>query len=93
MADPKYAAYVCTGCGIGERIDAAQTANIAQKEGKIALVRRHEFLCNADGVALIRSDIDKEGVTHVAIAACSRACSRSGRSAMPPPATTLPDLA
>ena len=71
MADPKYAAYVCTGCGIGERIDAAQTAKIAEKEGKIALVRQHEFLCNADGVGLIRKDID-EGVTHVAIAACSR---------------------
>ena len=72
MADPKYAAYVCKGCGIGERIDADQSAKIAEKEGKIALVRQHEFLCNAEGVALIRSDIEKEGVTHVAIAACSR---------------------
>ena len=71
MADPKYAAYVCTGCGIGERINAAQTAKIAEKEGKIALVRQHPFLCSSDGVALIRKDID-EGATHVAIAACSR---------------------
>ncbi|MBI3370291.1 MAG: hydrogenase iron-sulfur subunit [Betaproteobacteria bacterium] len=71
MADLKYAAYVCSGCGIGERIDAAQTAKIAEKEGKIALVRQHPFLCSSDGVALIRKDIG-EGATHVAIAACSR---------------------
>ena len=72
MAEPKFAAYLCKGCGIGERIDAARTAKIAEKEGKIALVRQHEFLCNAEGVALIGSDIEQQGVTHVAIAACSR---------------------
>ena len=32
----------------------------------------HDFLCNADGVQMIRDDIDNEGVTHVMIAACSR---------------------
>ena len=36
------------------------------------LVREHEFLCNAAGVQMIRDDIEKEGVTHVMIAACSR---------------------
>ncbi|PJA58158.1 MAG: heterodisulfide reductase [Rhodocyclales bacterium CG_4_9_14_3_um_filter_68_10] len=72
MADMKTAAYVCSGCGIGDRIDAKQLERIAQKEGKMQLVRGHEFLCSAEGVALIREDIAKEGVTHVAIAACSR---------------------
>ncbi len=45
---------------------------IAQKEGKMELVREHDFLCNADGVQTIRDDIEKEGVTHICIAACSR---------------------
>ena len=72
MADMKVAAYICKGCGIGERLDTAQLAMIAQKEGKAQVVREHEFLCNASGVEMIRNDIANEGVNHVVIAACSR---------------------
>src|SRR3990172_11791577 len=72
MADMKTAAYICKGCGIGERVNAAQMAGIAAKEGKMHLVREHEFLCNAAGVQMIRDDLAKEAVTHVMIAACSR---------------------
>ena len=72
MSETKTAAYVCTGCGIGDKLDAAQLAKVAKREGKMALVREHEFLCSEDGVATIRRDIDGEGVTHVMIAACSR---------------------
>ncbi|MEW6330874.1 MAG: hydrogenase iron-sulfur subunit [Pseudomonadota bacterium] len=72
MADTKIGAYICKGCGIGERLDTAQLAMIAQKEGKAQVVREHEFLCNQSGVELIRNDIANEGVNHVVIAACSR---------------------
>ncbi|MFN7088083.1 MAG: FAD-dependent oxidoreductase [Burkholderiales bacterium] len=72
MSEMKSAAYICKGCGIGERIATAQTAKIAAKEGKMNLVREHEFLCSPAGVQTIRDDIEKEGVTHVMIAACSR---------------------
>ena len=72
MTGMKTAAYLCKGCGIGERISATQMAGIATKEGKMNLVREHDFLCNAAGVQLIRDDIEKEAVTHVMIAACSR---------------------
>ena len=72
MADQKMAAYICKGCGLGERLDTASMAKIATKEGKVAIAREHEFLCNADGVKLIQNDIDNEGVTHIVIAACSR---------------------
>ena len=68
----KTAAYLCTGCGIGDALDFGQLAKIAQKEGKMEVVRHHEFLCSTDGVQVIRDDIEKEGVTHVMIAACSR---------------------
>jgi quinone-modifying oxidoreductase subunit QmoB len=72
MADMKIGAYICKGCGLGERLNTQQLANVAQKEGKAQLVREHEFLCNGQGVAMIKDDIAKEGVTHVVIAACSR---------------------
>jgi quinone-modifying oxidoreductase subunit QmoB len=72
MADMKIGAYICKGCGIGERLNTAQLVNIAQKEGKANVAREHEFLCNASGVDMIKQDIEKEGVNHVVIAACSR---------------------
>jgi len=72
MSEMKTAAYVCQGCGIGERLDTAQLAKVATREGKMALVREHAFLCNAEGVQMIRDDIEKEGVNHIMIAACSR---------------------
>ena len=72
MSEMKTAAYVCRGCGIGERLNTKQMGMVAQKEGKMHMVREHDFLCDASGVQLIRDDIDKEAVTHVMIAACSR---------------------
>ena len=42
---------------LGERIDAAQTVKIAEKEGKIALVRQHAFLCSSAGVQVIRDEV------------------------------------
>ncbi len=72
MADMKIGAYICKGCGIGERLNTAQLVAIAQKEGKAAVAREHEFLCNANGVDMIKADIENEGVNHVVIAACSR---------------------
>ncbi len=72
MADMKTAAYLCSGCGIGERLDMKQIETIARKEGKMQQVKSHAFLCSAEGVALIREDIESGGVTHAMIAACSR---------------------
>jgi quinone-modifying oxidoreductase, subunit QmoB len=72
MADNKFAAYICSGCGIGDKLDIAAMEKIATKEGKMALVKSHPFLCNNEGVQMIRDDIANEGVTHVCIAACSR---------------------
>ncbi len=72
MADMKIGAYICKGCGIGERLNTAQLVNIATKEGKANIAREHEFLCNASGVDMIKQDIEKEGVNHIVIAACSR---------------------
>ena len=56
MADEiKVGAYICKGCGLGERLDCGQLTTIAEREGKANLVREHDFLCNAEGVAMIRT--------------------------------------
>ncbi|NNF96244.1 MAG: heterodisulfide reductase, partial [Halobacteria archaeon] len=73
MADEiKIGAYICQVCGIGDRLDTAQLAQVAQRDAKANIVKEHEFLCSADGVKTIQDDIDNEGVNRVAICACSR---------------------
>jgi len=72
VADNKFAAYLCAGCGLGDTLDIGALEKIAKKEGKMQVVKRHDFLCSAAGVQTIRDDIEQEGVSHVMIAACSR---------------------
>ena len=73
MADEKkIGAYLCKGCGLGERLDINALKVVAEREGKAALVREHDFLCGETGVAMIQSDIDTQGVNRIAIGACSR---------------------
>jgi quinone-modifying oxidoreductase subunit QmoB len=72
MSENKFAAYICSGCGIGDVLDVPALEKIAQKEGKMAVVKSHPFLCNEEGVQMIRDDIEKDGVTHLCIAGCSR---------------------
>ncbi|KPJ90621.1 MAG: heterodisulfide reductase [Gammaproteobacteria bacterium SG8_11] len=73
MADEKkIGAYICKGCGLGERLEGAQLKMIAEREAKANIVKEHDFLCSEDGVAMIQKDIDTEGVNRVAICACSR---------------------
>ncbi len=73
MADEiKIGAYVCKGCGLGERLNTGQLATTATRDGKAKFARSHDFLCSADGVAMIQKDIDSGETNHVVIAACSR---------------------
>ena len=72
MADNKFAAYLCAGCGLGDTLDMGALEKIAKKEGKMQLVKRHDFLCSTAGIQMIRDDIEQEGVSHVMLAACSR---------------------
>ncbi len=73
MADEmKIGAYICKGCGIGDRLDAGQLETTATRDGKAAICQQSDFLCSEAGVKMIQDDIDNEGVNHVVIAACSR---------------------
>jgi quinone-modifying oxidoreductase subunit QmoB len=68
----KIGAYVCKGCGLGERLDCDELATVAQRDGKAQVVQQHDFLCSSEGVKMIQNDIDNEGVNRVVIGACSR---------------------
>ena len=73
MADEKkIGAYMCKGCGLGDRLDFDNIKMIAEREGKANLVKEHDFLCSADGVKMIQDDIDSGEANRVVIAACSR---------------------
>ena len=73
MADEKkVGVYICKGCGIEDRLDCGQLETTASRDGKAHVVKQHDFLCNADGVKMIRDDIANDGVTHVGVVACSR---------------------
>ncbi|MDO9602914.1 MAG: hydrogenase iron-sulfur subunit [Rhodocyclaceae bacterium] len=68
----KFAAYICSGCGPGDVLNVAGLEKVAKTEGKMAVIKTHPFLCNAEGVKMIQDDIANDGVTHLCIAACSR---------------------
>lgn len=65
-------AYICKGCGIGDRLDCGQLEQTATRDGKAKYAKSHDFLCSAEGVAMIQADIDAGDTNHVIIGACSR---------------------
>ena len=69
--DKKLGVYVCSGCSIGDVVDAEQLVTLANKEAKPAVCRSHSFLCGAEGLAGIRGDLASGAVNAVVIAACS----------------------
>jgi quinone-modifying oxidoreductase subunit QmoB len=69
--EQKLAAYICTGCGIGDAIDIEQLSKVAAKDCKVPICRSHPNLCGPEGAELIKADMANEGVNTVVIAACS----------------------
>ena len=67
----KLGVYICSGCGIGEALDVDALSNVGTSDGKAAICKSHDCLCGDEGAALIKNDIDNEGVNGVVIAACS----------------------
>ncbi len=65
-------AYICKGCGIGDRLDCGQLEQTATRDGKAKFAKSHDFLCSAEGVAMIQADIDSGETSHVILGACSR---------------------
>ena len=67
--DKKYGVYICTGCGIGDALDAQALCGVAEEKGLPA--KTHAFLCSKDGVELLKKDI-AAGTNTLVIGACSR---------------------
>lgn len=69
--EKKFAAYICTGCGIGDALDIEKLSLVATEENSISICRTHPNLCSKEGVALITNDVSSEGANTLIIAACS----------------------
>jgi quinone-modifying oxidoreductase subunit QmoB len=69
--EKKLAAYICTGCGIGDALDIEQLSKVATEENSVPLCRTHPNLCSQEGTDLIKKDMEGEGVNTLIIAACS----------------------
>ncbi len=67
----KLGVYLCTGCTIGESIDAAKLAKVASGECHAAVCRTHPALCGSEGCGQILQDLNAGAVDTVVIAACS----------------------
>lgn len=63
--------FICSGCGIGEALDVAAVTKVAAKEYKVPVCKDHGYLCSAEGVDLIKGEIEAQGLDGVVIAACS----------------------
>ena len=71
----KIGGYLCTGCGIGDRLDVKSLESVAVREGRIGFCKTHDFLCSQAGVDMINADLNAEGddkVSKLVIMACSR---------------------
>ncbi len=60
--EKKTAAYICTGCGIGEALDIEALSKVATDEYKAPICRTNNIYCSPEGVAEIQKDIESEGV-------------------------------
>ena len=68
----KTAVYVCSGCAIGEAVDAEALVALAEEEFKPARAASHDFLCGEEGLAMIGVDLAGESeIQKVVVCACS----------------------
>jgi quinone-modifying oxidoreductase subunit QmoB len=69
--EKKLAAYICTGCGIGDALDIEQLSKVATDDSEVPVCRNHPNLCSEEGAGLIKKDIDDDVANSLVIAACS----------------------
>ncbi|NQU86266.1 MAG: CoB--CoM heterodisulfide reductase iron-sulfur subunit A family protein, partial [Mariniphaga sp.] len=67
----KTGVYICSGCEIGKCIDIDTLSNIAKNEYNTECCIKHSFLCNEEGIGIIKKDIAEKKLDAVVIAACS----------------------
>jgi len=62
--------FLCSGCGIGERLDVDTLTEVAEENGA-KQVLCHECLCSDEGAAAITQGVAEDSLDGVLIAACS----------------------
>ena len=62
--------YVCTGCGIGDCLNAQKLADLSAAEFGVE-AKVHPPLCVPEGVEFLRQDLAEAGADQAVIAACS----------------------
>src|SRR3972149_4197230 len=68
----RLAAYICSGCSIGEAVDTSKLEKVATKEYKVPVCKVHTYLCGAEGLHMVRQDLAADSaIDGVVIAACS----------------------
>ena len=70
--DYKIGVYVCEcGPNIGEKIDIDEVVNKIGLIDEVAIVKKYSLLCSVDGKKYLESEIKKNNLTHLVVAACS----------------------
>jgi quinone-modifying oxidoreductase, subunit QmoB len=69
--EKKLGVYICGGCSIGEGLNLEALSTVATKEYKAPICKTHPAMCGEEGVAMIKADMQAEGVNTIIIAACS----------------------
>ena len=69
--EKKTGVFICTGCEIGNCINAELTRKVATEEYKVADAVIHPALCSPEGYDLILNNIEENKLDAVLIAACS----------------------
>jgi quinone-modifying oxidoreductase subunit QmoB len=63
--EKKLGVYLCSGCGLGDSFDIDALEKIATDEYDASLCKKHSFLCDKEGIELIKNDIKNEGINTV----------------------------
>lgn len=69
--EKKVCVFFCSGCSIGDALNVSALEKVAEETAKISTVKTHPFLCDEDGINLIKREISSNQATHVVIGACS----------------------
>jgi quinone-modifying oxidoreductase subunit QmoB len=70
--EKKCGLYICKGCGIADSVDIEKLAkNSKSGTVKEENIKVHDILCSPEGLQSIKSDIKKDGINTLIIAACS----------------------
>ncbi|MBE9473002.1 MAG: CoB--CoM heterodisulfide reductase iron-sulfur subunit A family protein, partial [Chloroflexi bacterium] len=71
-AQPRIGVYIChCGTNISANVDVEQVAEFAATLPGVVKARHYLYMCSDPGQALIRQDIEEQGLNRVVVASCS----------------------